>query len=256
MKRLTQRSLTLLCILCWISTSAAELNSRARVEAFARLPDWSGLWAQFSAGSAGDPDDPAEYKAFVAAMMARPPYNPEWDAKNRALEARIASEPEKPYCLWGFPELMLGSPMIFQAIVTPEETTLIFSSRETRHIYTDGRAHPAKDELFATTWGDSVGHWDGAVLVVDTIASSSPADRKGDLLSDAARYTEQIRMVDKNTLEDLVTVEDPVALSHPWQLRRQYHRVLNMNRMYDQVCEANDRNPVVNGKMTIAPPKR
>lgn len=28
-----------------------------------------------------------------------------------------------------------------------------------------------------------------------------------------------------------------------------------MNRLYDEVCEENDRNPVVNGKFTLAPPK-
>jgi hypothetical protein len=37
-------------------------------------------------------------------------------------------------------------------------------------------------------------------------------------------------------------------------MTRQYHRVPNMNRMVDEDCEGNDRDPVVNGKFTLAPP--
>lgn len=255
MKCFTQFALTLTCILGCLSAASGDLNSKQRLAAFAKLPDWSGLWEQFAVGPGGPPEDPAEAKAFVQALTVRPPYSPQWDVKSRALEAKRASEPEKPLCLAGFPILMTGSPYVFEAIVTPEETTLVFSSRETRHIYTDARPHPSKDELFPTFWGDSVGHWNGDALVVDTVASSSPVNVVGDLLSREARFTEQIRMIDRDTLEDLVTVQDPVALSHPWQRRLHYHRVKNTNRIYDQVCEDNDRNPVVNGKMTIAPPK-
>jgi hypothetical protein len=256
MKHFTRCVLTVLFALTAISIANADLNSERRVRAFAKLPDWSGLWAQFSAGSSGFPEDPLELKAFLEALAAHPPYNAEWEAKSRALRIRRASQPEKPHCLWGFPPLLIGSPFIFQAIVTPEETTLIFSNRETRHIYTDGRTHPSKDELFATPWGDSVGHWEGQTLVVDTVATSSPANSDDDPLSEQARYTERIRMLNENTLEDQMTVEDPVALSRPWQLTRQYHRDPSIDRIIDQVCEENDRNPVVNGKMTIAPPKR
>lgn len=255
MNRLAQSMLALLLVLSCTGIANADLNSKERLQAFAKLPDWSGLWAQFSAGSAGAPDDPIELKAFIGALHEHPPYNSEWEAKARTLNASKAKQPEKPHCLWGFPPLNVGSPFIFQAIVTPEETTMIFSDRETRHIYTDGRSHPPQDEMFATPWGDSIGHWDGEVLTVDTVTSSSPANWNGDPLSDRARYTERIRMVNRNTLEDQITVNDPVALSRPWQLTRRYLRDPNVNRIIDQVCVENDRNPVVNGKMTIAPAK-
>jgi hypothetical protein len=52
-----------------------------------------------------------------------------------------------------------------------------------------------------------------------------------------------------------MTVEDPVALSHLWHVTSRYHRVPNMNRLFDEVCGETERNPVVNGKFTIAPPK-
>ena len=69
--------------------------------------------------------------------------------------------------------LMLDSPLMFEVLPTPKETALIFSSREIRHVYTDGRQHTPKDELWATPWGDSIGHWEGQTLVIDTIAVKS-----------------------------------------------------------------------------------
>jgi len=35
-------------------------------------------------------------------------------------------------------------------------------------------------------------------------------------LSEQARYTERIRQIDANTLEDQATTTDPVALTRPW----------------------------------------
>ncbi len=248
--------LAALLMLISVSSVSAELNSAQRVRAFSKLPNWSGLWEQFETGATGAPDDPAELKRMVESFGLHPPYNAEWEAKSQALKAARANKPDKPFgCIVGFPAMMIGSPYIFEAMVTPEETALIFSGRSTRHIYTDGRAHPPPDEIFATPWGDSVGHWEGQTLVVDTVATNWYATWDRETLSEQARFTERIRMLDKNTLEDQITVEDPIALSRPWKLTRQYHRVPNMNRLYDEVCEENDRNPVVNGKFTLAPPK-
>jgi hypothetical protein len=255
MKRFTGLALMAVFALFCIETANAEPNSSERVRAFAKMPDWSGVWAQFNAGPTGLPEDPVELKAFIAAVRQHPPYNAEWEAKSQALKVARASQPDKPLCLFGFPALMIGSPYMFQVVVAPEQTVLIFSARETRHIYTDGRPHPPKDELFATPWGDSVGHWDGQTLMVDTVATSSPANVTGEPLSERATLTERIRLLNKNTLQDQITIEDPVALTHPWQLTRQYYRVPNMNRLFDEVCGETERNPVVNGKFTIAPPK-
>jgi hypothetical protein len=43
------------------------------------------------------------------------------------------------------------------------------SPSSTRYIYTDGRKHPAADELEATTNGHSIGRWNGDTLLVDTV---------------------------------------------------------------------------------------
>lgn len=240
-------------LLIGVAPADAELNSRERVRAFAKLPDWSGLWEQYSSGATGASDDPEEFKESMA--PTRPPYNAEWEAKAQAVAKERASQPDKACGDIGFPGLMIGSSLMFEIIVTPEKTTIHFNFQETRHIYTDGKPLPPEDELFPTTWGTSVGHWEGQTLVIDTVASSSPVTAFGDPISPKAQYHERIRMVDKNTLEDQLTVTDPIALTHPWQITRRYHRVPNMTRIVEEECGGNERDVRVNGTFTIAPPR-
>lgn len=253
MKYLNQCTLAALCLLINVSPANADLNSRERTRAFAKLPDWSGLWEQYSSGATGSSDDPEEFKASMAPV--HPPYNAEWEAKSQAAAKERASQPDKVCGNIGFPGLMIGSALMFEVVITPELTVMHFDFSETRHIYTDGKPQLPEDELFATTWGSSVGHWEGQTLVVDTVASSSPVTAFGDPISDKATFHERIRMVDKNTLEDLLTITDPVAFTHPWQLTRRYHRVPNMTRLVEEECGGNERDIRVNGTFTIAPPK-
>src|SRR4030095_4507992 len=123
-----------------------------------------------------------------------------------------------------------------------------------RHIYTGGRMHPGADDLWLTPMGDSIGQWDGQTLVIDNVARApgpimlSPAVT----LSERAHFTERVRLIDNNKLEDQMRIDDPLRFTHPWQLTVQYSRVTGIDRMVAWGCE-NDRNPVMNGKLTIAP---
>ncbi len=246
--------LTNLLLLTSIAAAHAEVNSVARVNAFAKLPNWSGLWEEFRAGATGGPDDPAEFKQQIALSSVHPPYNAIWAAKAAAAAKARANGPDKLCGNLGFPSLMIGSALMFDAIVTPEETALAFDFQETRHIYTDGQPLPPAGQRFGTTWGTSVGHWEGQTLVVDTVASSAPVDSIGDPISDQANYHERIRLINKDTLEDQLTITDPVALTHPWHLTRTYTRVPNMTRFVEEECTGNTRDVQVNGTFTISQP--
>lgn len=252
--------MTVLLGLICMSSAHAHLNSEQRLRQFASLPDWSGYW-EFDGVRFGPSGGPAfSADAMKDWIGLHPPYTVEWEAKFQDTAANYHLD--KPTCTFGFPSLMLFSPFLFQAIVTPEETTLIFDYRESRHILTDGRKHPAKDELFATPWGDSIGHWQGQTLVVDTIgataaltiAASNEVGYSTAPLSGQTHYIERIRMVGDNLLENQITVEDPIAFTHPWRITRRYRRVTDIDRMVDEDCMGNDRNPVVNGNFTIVPP--
>ena len=152
---------------------------------------------------------------------------------------------------------------------------MVFSGREVRHIYTDGRPHTAKDDLWPTPWGDSIGHWEGQTLVVDTIEVNTPPGLGGGdgsaivagggdsdeyaliaVFSAEARFTERIRMLDRDHLEDQMTIFDPSNFTMPWHISRQYRRVTRINRMVHEDCEGEERNPVVDGRFTLTPPPR
>ena len=153
----------------------------------------------------------------------------------------------------------MEGPRAFQVAILPEETLIVFESGQVRHVYTDGRAHPSEDDLWPTDLGDSIGHWEGDTLVIDTIERKSSEPKVpgawASLLSDQAHFTERLRMVDRDTMEDRITIVDPVALARPWKMAVQFKRRPHMQRMLPYDCTENERNPVVDGKVTIAPPR-
>ena len=61
-------------------------------------------------------------------------------------------------------------------------------------------------------------------------------------------------MIDKDHLEVQMIIIDPVDFTAPWPLTRTYHRVPHVNRMIYEDCEGEDRNPVIDGHYTLAPP--
>jgi hypothetical protein len=116
-----------------------------------------------------------------------------------------------------------GMPYIYlqlfpmQVIETPKEVIEIFESDHTvRHIYTDGRQHPAK--LKPTYNGHSIGHWEGDTLVVDTVGLNGKLwlDRVGHPDSDQMHITERIHRVDDKTLQADFTFDDPKSYMQPW----------------------------------------
>ena len=121
--------------------------------------------------------------------------------------------------------MMDGAPPL-QFVITPEETLIFNTYRDLRHVYTDGRPHPPEEDRWPTTWGDSVGHWDGDTLVIDTVSVREPNKYFGvsAWLSDQAHYTERLRMVAPDRIEGEMTIVDPATLSQPWVVKLNYKR--------------------------------
>ena len=250
------------------SLARAAPNSPGRVRAFARLPDWTGLW-ETTASKACTTASGVCSSTFGAGLQltGHPPYNPEWEQKYQtalAMAKTAGTDVAPKGCGQGAPEYVRSFPnimegvMIFQVVVTPEETLFVMDHGEVRHIYTDRRAHPAKDDLWPTPLGDSIGRWEGQTLVIDTVArSAGPISMFAPVaeLSEQAHFTERVHRIDKNTLEDQLTIEDPLRFLHPWTVTLPYSRVRDLTRFLPYDCEA-DRNPLENGKFSIAPPKQ
>lgn len=245
----------------------AAPNSPRRVQAFARLPDWTGLWeTSLSKNCTTASGRCVSTSETTLQLAAHPPFTPEWEQKYQvALAAAKAAGTDgapkgcgegAPEYVKSFPNIMEGV-MIFQVVVTPEETLFVMDHGEVRHIYTDGRGHPGKDDIWQTLLGDSIGHWDGQTLVIDTVARTpGPISMWAPVaeLSEQAHFTERVRRIGKAVLEDQLTIEDPVRFVRPWTVTLHYSRVTDLTRFLPYDCEA-DRNPLQNGKFSIAPPK-
>ena len=262
-----------------VLVASAALASAA-AQSPPKLPDWSGQWENVGATPSPDGGFYEPLDQVLKELEWSPPSKPEVQAavdkivagQRKAMEAmRKGIDPGGAVtaCSFGYPALMIESPLMFEILPTPKETALIFSSREIRHVYTDGRDHPGKDDLWPTAWGDSVGHWEGDTLVIDTIAVKSAfPGREGisvnafggieemqtvALLSPDAHFVERIRMLDQDHLENRITIVDPKNLTEPWRLRRTYQRVTHIHRMVYEDCEGEERNPIVDGKFTLTP---
>jgi len=190
-----------------------------------------------------------------------PPYNAEWAARYEEgnNDKAAAAERAKTFkvCERTFPQLM-EAPWMFQTAVLPEETLIVFENGQVRHIYTDGRAHPEGDELWPTQLGDSIGHWEGATLVVDTVGRvAGPLGPRAwfSVLSERAHFTERLRRIHPDELEDQLTIEDPETLARPWQMTLRFKQLVDMKRMIPTNCTENDRNPVVDGELKITVPR-
>ncbi len=96
-------------------------------------------------------------------------------------------------------------------------------------------------------------------LVIETIArSAGPLHPFAYIatLSEQARFVERIRRTGPDSMENQLTIDDPVAFVEPWKLTLRYRRVTDLDRLIitTNFCTENDRNPVVNGEVTISPP--
>jgi hypothetical protein len=166
-----------------------------------------------------------------------------------------ANQPDQKANRWGFP-LMMNAAAPLQFLLAPYETLIINVYRDVRHVHTDGREHPAADDRWPTTWGDSVGRWEGDTLVIDTVSVRDPNRYffSNPPLSDQAHYVERLRKTGPDRIHSVMTIEDPTTLTAPWVVELEYVRLTGLDRLIHDAYD-NDRSEVEGGVFTIAPPK-
>ncbi len=228
-----------------------------RAEAFARLPDWRGIWISesgFDVGISGLTDDLGKPRARPLPLLD--PAGPWTDAGRQRTKEMLAGSANRKAQGWGYP-MMMTSPAPLQFVITPEETLIVNIYQEVRHIYTDGRDHPKEEDRWVTTWGDSVGRWEGDTLVIDTIAVREPVKffQMVPPFSDQAHYVERLRKTAPDRIESQFTVEDPLTLSKPWTVHVAYRRTPNLDRLMHDAFD-NDRSELDGATFGIAPPRQ
>ncbi len=134
----------------------------------------------------------------------------------------------------------------------PEHYVMLMETlHNIRRIYMTEKHNPNLGESFL---GDSVGHWEGDTLVVDTIKLNDRTliDDEGSRHSTQQHVIERIHKVDGGRrLQMDNTIEDPVTLERPYTMVPIMFNWRPDLRNQEYVCEENNRNKPVNG-VTVA----
>jgi hypothetical protein len=170
-----------------------------------------------------------------------------WDARVKAEKDGSPIADASSYC-WphGVPRVM-NSPYPLQIIQSAGETVIVHEvAHNVRHIYMD-QPHP--QTLEASFMGDSVGHWEGDTLVVDTIGLNDRTwiDEIGVIHGKQLHVIERLRKIEEgHALENLIRIEDPEYFTQPWYARITYAWRPDM-RIAEYICEENNRNMPISG---------
>src|SRR5688572_8803381 len=146
----------------------------------------------------------------------RIPYNAEWDAKQKTERAGHLYNEPYTHCLPAGVPTNFGIQMGFQAV--HDKNAIVFgwdTGGATRIIYLDpNRTHLRPGvKLYQ---GDSIGKWEGDVLVVETKNQMAGWwDAVGSVHSDQVHVIEKFTFRDSNTIGYEAVVTDPIALTRP-----------------------------------------
>lgn len=140
----------------------------------------------------------------------------------------------------GVPAFLLypAQPIFF--VQTPEEVLIISQmDQQVRHVYLN-KFHSQK--VKPSWYGESVGHYEGDTLVVDTIGMNDQTwvDNYRTPHSDKLRTVERFHLTnDGKTLEVNLHVEDPGAFTMPWNAVQRYDRV-DQGPLSEFICPENN----------------
>jgi hypothetical protein len=189
------------------------------------FPEVVGRGATFMRIS--DPSNP-NIKPWAAAEMEKA--NVKVRAGGTGYTARSSCRPA------GVPAflLLINDPVYF--LQTPREVIMIFTgNEEVRHVYMNV---PHSAHTSPSWYGESVGHYEGDTLVIDTVAQNTETF----LDNYRTPHTDKLHVVERwklagDKIEARFTVEDPDTFYHSWSGMQHYRRV-NQGPMPEEICSA------------------
>jgi hypothetical protein len=192
-------------------------------------PDLSGVWG---------PDRNFIYDIGSALQKGEVlPLQP-WAAE--LARKRLSKEDPEANCLpTGVPRM---APYPWKIVQTPAVIVFLFEGNihSYRQIFLDGRPHPK--EMDPTWYGDSIGHWEGDTLVVDTAGFNDRFwfDFAGHPHTGNLHIVERYHRPDLGHLEDAVTIDDPGAYTKPFTLYGHFPLQAGQEIM-EYICNENNQ---------------
>ena len=171
-----------------------------------------------------------------------PPLKPDVQQKRASLQQRRAqpgygfNNPEErslgERCItFGAPRLGAAYNSYFQIFQARDHVAIVMETiHDARIIPLDGRAHLGQN--IRQYLGDSVGHWEGDTLVVDTTNYSPKSDLRGS--HENLHVVERFTRVSPGRIDYEVKVDDPTTWTKPWAAMVPLK--LSKEEMYEYAC--------------------
>ena len=209
-------------------------------------PDFTGVYAGAGFNHQVGPNDTDTpiIRGFDAGVMA--PTVPGGDAiLFKPVTGKLEIDDPIGLCLpYGFTS-QIFSPYAQQWVQAPNYLVIRheFMNNFSRIIPIDGRPH--QKDIEPTWGGDSVGHWEGDTLVIETVGLKewwldNPHPSGSLWHSDALTVTERVKWVGPKLVSYDVTLNDPKIWTKPWT--EHFDMVLHSTwNLLEYVCLENDR---------------
>jgi hypothetical protein len=156
------------------------------------------------------------------------------------LAGKFAFTPHS-YCMpAGVPGFHLYGFQPLYFVQGPKEVVMIYSNdQQVRRVYLDA---PHSADPKPSWYGESVGHYEGDTLVVDTIGLNDKTfvDNFRTPHSEKLHVVERFRLVDGGkAMQVNITFDDPDAFTAPWSVVQRYDRI--EQPMSEEVCAENNQ---------------
>jgi hypothetical protein len=204
-------------------------------------PDISGVW--IGPDKNLEPPAPMTPRGQEFFDAAKPLYGP------RSVPVAEANDPVNSCDPQGFPRILfLRAPLSgMELIQTSNRVLQVFANgRVFREIWIDGRPLPSDvggadpNSPDPRWYGYSIGHWsDDGVFVVETVgAIETWGDEEGHPHGLGARIEERYRLLDHDSLELVVNVNDPEMFQRPFVASKQVFK--RGKELGEQLCVPSD----------------
>jgi hypothetical protein len=134
--------------------------------------------------------------------------------------------------------MFIVEPIFF--VQSPNKVLMIHSgNEEVRHIYLDV---PHSENPKPSWYGESVGHYEGDTLVIDTIGLNDKTfvDNYRTPHSEKLHVVERWNMIDDGKMLEVdIKVEDPDAFNAPWSAIQRYRRA-QPRQLGEEACAENN----------------
>jgi hypothetical protein len=197
-------------------------------------PSMAGVWDNTRRADVTDPSIPGFVKELPYTAWGKS----KWD--NYASFMQTNGDYVGNCLPFGMSRSLYG-PHPMQIMHDNDHFVLLFEQNSMFHVVpTDGRA--LTPDLPRSWFGESVGHWEGDTLVVETanLNGYTRVDTIGHPLSARARITQTFRRVNVGTIEHTFTLNDPKTYTSPWTVRDTWPLTPDITLM-EYACMENNR---------------